>query len=264
MTRAQRPVCVFFSAAFSVLAGAAAAETVLGVEVEAVKYRYVATAAVNVRAGPSANAERLDTLTKGGAPDIIGRRGNWFVIAREGEPFGFVHGSFLMPVLSGALKAPVKGRARPADDAVCDYVITYKSTERIPGQAFSASDYDLSLDCELDDDELSVVLPMFMVEGPVGAADGLDAAAQPVFQISVDAPEIAAGYDRLFSAAMLYDAEKGVVRFDSLSLEDYGAAPAPDERPARNLREALAAALELALASWGAPVWEALKAPPEQ
>jgi hypothetical protein len=238
-------------------AATAAAETVLGYELERARYTYVVTSAVNVREKPATTARRLDTLPEGAVPDVLGRHKGWYAIARDGEPFGFVYGSVMLPTLPGALDAPLQGRLTPSETTACDYVIRYVDSQPIVGEFFGTSDYSVRLTCATTAGLLRAVLPMFLIEGPLGGR------ANPVFQINVDVPQISGGYDQVLSAIALYRAEDDVVRFDALSVDGHGAAPDPRERPASTVAEALATALELAAESWNDGVWNELIAASE-
>jgi len=228
------------------------AADVMGYPVESVRYSYIVTSAVNIRAKPQTNSKRIGKLSDGAKPDVIGRHKGWFAIAQDGQPFGFVYGSVMLPTMPGALENDLTGRIFPSESSACDYVIRYESSDEISGEVFGTSDYDVRLTCITSQDILRVHLPMFLIEGPLGNREN------PVFQISLDVPEIAGDYDRILSAITLYRAEDNVVRFDSFSLDGFGRTPEPREKAASTIEEALVAALNLAVRAWEEPVWSAL------
>ena len=249
MTRVYAYILFGLVAAIS---GTAHAADVLGYDVEDVRYHYIVTSDVNIRQKPQTNSKRLGKLPDGAEPDVIGRHKGWYAIAKDGVPFGFVYGSVMLPTIPGKLAAPLKGRVFPSNRSACDYVISYESSDPIRGEFFGTSDYDVRLTCITTQEVLRVHLPMFLVEGPLGGR------ANPVFQISIDVPEIAGGYDRVLSTISLFRAEDNVVRFDGFSLDGYGATPENREHPAETIDQALVAALDLAVKAWSAQVWSVL------
>ncbi|WP_207460148.1 SH3 domain-containing protein [Azospirillum sp. SYSU D00513] len=51
-----------------------------------------------LRAGPGCNARVLDVLEKGETVTVLGNRGNWYQVGRDGRVLGFVGGALLVPV----------------------------------------------------------------------------------------------------------------------------------------------------------------------
>jgi hypothetical protein len=99
---------------------------------------------------------------------------------------------------------------------------------------------------------------MFITEGPYNGG------TRSIYQIGMDVLELAQEYERVFSTNLLYDAEKGQVRLDSVSVDKYLDGDAKSGKagkrtaPAAGVAQALASALEVAVRGWSPAFWSDL------
>ena len=93
---------------------------------------------------------------------------------------------------------------------------------------------------------------MFLSEGPYQGT------RRPVHQITVDILELESGLEEVFSTHLLWDREKGNVRFDSVNNKKLVLVQKSKALSADNMAAALNRALQLAASSWRQEVWSAL------
>jgi hypothetical protein len=78
-----------------------------------------------------------------------------------------------------------------------------------------------------------------------------------VFQINVDLLDVVTGIPDVFSTIMMFDLDKGQVRFDGVTEESYARTQgALESLPATGVRRALASALEIAMTRWSDKLWD--------
>ena len=93
---------------------------------------------------------------------------------------------------------------------------------------------------------------MFITEVPF---DGSSKAQ--VFQINVDLLDTVHALPDVFSTTMMFDLDKGEVRFDQVTESSYKRETgALESLPATDVARALASALEIALSNWSATAWD--------
>jgi len=219
---------------------------------------YVATQDVPVRDKPDTNAKRVGSFDVGDRILVVGRAtGSWLAVRNDGKDMGFVYGPVLMPLLDGVVKYPLSGRTVLAGGD-CDWRIIHEGETPIEGQLFNSLDYRVRLDCRKGGSSYGFEAPMFITEGPFNGG------VSPIHQIGIDVLELAQDYERVFSTNLLYDRDKREVRFDGLSVDKYRVKKEPPPATAKNVAEALTAAVAVALQSWSAEFWtdlgKALKA----
>lgn len=220
---------------------------------------YLVTKDVTIRDVPDTDGKKVGSFEAGDRVQIVGRaKGSWMAVRDEKKDLGFLYALVLTPLLSDAAKAPLSGTAQFTGGA-CGYKIIYDGDTAIEGQEFNSFDYHVNFECRYEDRTFSFKAPMFISEGPYNSG------RNPVHQIGIDVLELAQDYDQFFSTNLLYDRDKGQVRFDSSNVKKYKAKKIPDPLPATTGAEALTAGIALGLRSWSAEFWkdlaEALKTP---
>lgn len=213
---------------------------------------YVATQDLPVRDKPDTNAKRVGGFDVGDRILVVGKAaGSWLAVRNEGKDMGFVYGPVLMPLLDGVVKYPLSGRT-VVNGGECDWRIIHEGETPIEGQLFNSLDYRVRLDCRRGGSPYGFEVPMFITEGPYNGG------ASPVHQIGLDVLELGQDYERVFSTNLLYDKDKNEVRFDGLSVDKYRVKKEPAPQIAKNVAEALTAAVAIALQSWSAEFWSDL------
>ncbi len=235
-----------------------AQETFLGVAVEPASGTYLVLKAVNVRAGPKTSSKRIGRLKKGEKVQAVGQaeKATWLAVAQDGKELGFVYAPVLLPLIDGSLTGELTGKASVPGGPTCDYAIRFEGKSAVEGELFEIADYEVAYRC--DDEGTRVDFPalMFITEAPYQLSQN------QVYQISIDILEIENGYDEIFSTILLYKRKDEKVVFDSVTLKEFRAAPPVMERPAKTVRDALAAAVEIAPGAWNSKVWETLARTP--
>lgn len=215
---------------------------------------YVATQDAPVRDKPDTNAKRIGGFDVGDRILVVGKaQGSWLAVRKNGKDFGFVYGPVLMPLLDNVPKYPLSGRTAIANGE-CDWRIIHEGETPIEGQLFNSLDYRARLDCRRGGGTVGFDAPMFITEGPYNGG------TNPVHQIGLDVLELGQDYERVFSTNMLYDRDKNEVRFDGLSVDKYRVKKEPAPIAAKNVAEALTAAIAIALQAWSADFWTDLGA----
>ncbi|MEQ8665876.1 MAG: SH3 domain-containing protein [Rhodospirillales bacterium] len=225
--------------------------TFLGHEIDENRVTYVVTRDVNVREKPETGAKRVGGLKVGEEVVSPGRYQGWIAVERDGKPLGFAYFKYLQPFIDGALAETVTGETT-VGKRTCSYRINFSGKTQPEGEAFSFADYEVSVSCKLGDETLSFSLFAFMTEGPY--ARGKDT----VHQIGVDLLAIAEDFDHVLSSIVLYDHAKQEVWFDQITLDEYVRKSEPKTVAAKNVAEAVEAAVRITLAAWNDKVWEEL------
>ena len=233
---------------------ALAQETIrfLGTDITPQAVDYVVLKDVSVRALPKTGARRAGSFREGERIHGVGRApGAWIAVSKDGKPLGFVYSKMLMPVIDGSLAKPLKGQLAIGPSR-CGYVISYLGRSEVEGAAVVTADYDLDLSCKRQGRAMSFPAFMFMTETPYHQQSA------GVYQISVDVRELGEAFENTVSVIFLYNRDKALLQFDSVTETDFSAPPNPPQRPVASLADALRGALEMALNSWNEKTWKAL------
>lgn len=233
----------------------------MGVDIVPYHGNFVVTSTVNVRAQPSGNAERLGRFEEDQIIEVVGRikGGDWYAVVNQGKPVGFVYGKAVLPLIDGQLSSPIRGVAKPAAGPPCRYEIRFSGHSKVEGEPARIADYIAELHCGTHGDDFRLPAPMFMTETPYNLRHG-----DRVFQINVDLLAEALGstdVEMTFSTIFLFDLDKGVVSFDSISDKGFARSGTKDlSRPATGPAAAVRAALDMALQVWNEKLWKTAKA----
>lgn len=249
------PVLAVLLAGLMGAAVAAAAErTVLGVAVEPAAGRYLVLKDVNLRAAPTTKAKKLGKLEKGARVEAVGapKDGDWLAVKAAGGEEGFAYAPTLILLLDGALADDLKGNVSVADGPSCLYIVRYDGKSEVSDELFDVSDYDVAFTCKNRGKLFKFGAFMFITEAPYALSQNL------VHQISIDVREIGDGFDDIFSTNVFYERKSDRVVFDSVTLKDFRRPPTVKDRPAKNVPEALAGAIEISLSAWNDKVWRTL------
>lgn len=226
---------------------------VLGVTVKPFKGNYVVLKDVNVRAKPLTRSKRVGRLKAGRRVKAVGRvKGPWLAVRATDNILGFVFKPILMPVIDGALSKAIKGEIIIGSGWICNYTIEYLGKTEAKDLPFEFADFEVSWQCKDNGKPLNFFTPMFLSEGPYQGT------RRPVHQITVDILELESGLEEVFSTHLLWDREKGNVRFDSVNNKKLVLVQKSKALSADNMAAALNRALQLAASSWRQEVWSAL------
>lgn len=217
--------------------------------------RYVVATDVNVRAEPKTASAKLASLSRGERVLLAGRfKGDedWLAVLKNGEPLGFVYGDMMLPLIDGALSEPISAEVSAPNGGTCTYVIRFEGKSPVEDNLFEVADYTVRFKCTGDELALSFSAPMFLTEAPYQMG------AKPEYQITLDIVDISEDRDQVFSSTSIYNGVKETLRFDGVSVLDFGGAPSKKEHPVGDVAEALRTAVDLAVRSWNAKLWDAL------
>lgn len=219
---------------------------------------YVVTKDLNVRDAPETAGKKVGSFQEGERIAVIGKaKGSWMAVKAEGKNLGFVYGPVLMPLIDAVLKEPLVG-AVSIKGGTCAYRMVFEGESPIEGQMFNSIDYRTVLECQRSGRSYAFEMPLFITEGPYNGG------TRSIYQIGMDVLELAQEYERVFSTNLLFDAEKGQVRLDSVSVDKYldagdknaKAKKATDQ--VESVAGALAAALDIAVRGWSSAFWRDL------
>lgn len=248
---------VAFAALFSLSVDAADMDF-MGTPVTPAPGKYLVEKDVNVRDEPKTSGKRLAGLKAGDIVSVVGRAGNtaWLAVIENGKPLGFVYGTVLSPVIDGEISEDVTGEIRLGANHRCGYRVHFigkaGDDQDSADQSFRASDYEVSIVCERKQRRIRFPAQMFMTEVPFDGSN-----KRQVFQINVDLLDGVHGLPDVFSTIMMFDLDKGEVRFDSISEDVYARKEgALESLPSTNVMRALASALEIALTHWSDKAWD--------
>lgn len=239
----------------------AAERTFMDISIEPYRGSYLVTAAVNLRAAPTAASEKLGLFEEDQIIEVVGRveDGEWLAVIENGRPAGFVYGGAVLPLIDGRLSGPLRGVADAAEGPPCRYEIRFMNRAQVEGQPARIADYVAELRCGTDADaSFRLPAPMFLTETPydLGRRDR-------VFQINVDLLADALGkteFEFVFSTVFLFELDTGTVKYDSATEDAFVRDALGDlSRPATDPSAALRAALEMALDVWNKALWKAAK-----
>lgn len=225
----------------------------LGLEITPLSGTYLVKKDVNVRSLPKTTGKKIGRFEQGERVQIVGKaKGAWLAAAKEGKDFGFVYGPVLLPLLDGVARQRITGRVQVSENLTCDYLIRFDGKTSIDGQEFQSADYNALVECLRENDPLVFNAPMFITEGPIGNG------RRRLYQIGIDVLDLVKGYDRFFSTNLLYDLDKGQVRYDSSSIKPYSSGKRSDAADVADVSRALSAGLTLALKAWTPQAWKDL------
>jgi len=211
---------------------------------------------INVRAAPLSKGKKIGKLRKREIVDVLGhaKGTKWFAVRQNGKDLGFVYGSGLSPLIDASLKTPLLGRVDMSDDdkPICTYEIIYDRRTMEETIVFVSSDYLVRFACQLDANFFDFNAMMFMSEIPYSQD------SKPIYQITLDLPDFATGYEEYLSATSFYHEKDHKVVMDAVSLAAFKDGDLKAALPARNPIEALKAATKLHLTSFNKKAWRTL------
>lgn len=238
-------------------AGAAEMEF-MGTPVTPASGKYLVEKDVNVRDAPKTAGKRLSGLKAGDIVSVIGRAGKtaWLAVVEDGKPLGFVYGTVLSPVIDGEIEEDVTGELRLGAGHRCGYRVHFVGKAGKDSDAsdtsFRASDYEVSIVCERRGKRIRFPAQMFMTEVPYDGSN-----KRQVFQINVDLLDDVHALPDVFSTTMLFDLDKGEVRFDTIAFQIYARESGGLESlPATNVMRALSSAMDIAMTHWSDQAWD--------
>jgi hypothetical protein len=219
---------------------------------------YVVTKDLNVRDAPETAGKKVGSFQEGERIAVVGKaKGSWMAVRADGKNLGFVYGPVLMPLIDAVIQEPLVGTVS-MPGGTCAYRIVFEGESPIEAQMFNSVDYRTVLECQRNGRSFAFEVPMFITEGPYNGG------TRSIYQIGMDVLELAQEYERVFSTNLLYDAEKGQVRLDSVSVDKYLDGDAKSGKagkrtaPAAGVAQALASALEVAVRGWSPAFWSDL------
>lgn len=248
-------MCALICLVMSWPAGAEDSETIkfMGHEIVSAPGTYVVRKDVNIRSAPRTSGKRLGKFEDGVIINIAGRvpKSEWYAALDGGDPRGFVFGSVLSPIIDGRVDDDVTGELQVGPNLRCGFRVIFTAKTGGQGGLIRTSDYEVTIVCERGGERIRFPAQMFITEEPFNGSR-----KQRVFQVNVDLLDGLHGLDDVFSTISLFDLDKSEVRFDRVTEPIFATGDNPAEvRPAANVREALAAALEIALIVWSPTIW---------
>ena len=215
---------------------------------------YLVRKDVNIRSLPKTSGKRLGKFEDGTVIDVAGRvpKSEWFAASSADGPVGFVFGSVLSPIIDGRVDEDVTGELQVGPGLRCGFRIIFMGKTGGETGTIRTSDYEATIVCERKQTRVRFPAQMFITEEPFNGSR-----KQRIFQINVDLLDELHDLDDIFSTISLFNLDKDQVRFDKATEPSFVAGENPSEaRPAENVPEALAAALEIALIVWAPVVWD--------
>jgi len=209
---------------------------------------------VNVREKPANTGKKLSKLSKKDIVTVLGRaKGTqWLLVRRDGQNIGYVYAPSLTPMIDASLKDALSGQIdlSEKDKPDCSYQLTYEGRAIEDDIVFVSSDYLAYFKCQMGFDIFRFNAMMFMSEVPH------DLGNRPIYQITLNLPDIATGYEEFLSATALYHQDKEKVVMDAVSLKAFKEKNLQQSAPAKTPKQALKAALGLQLDSFNAKAWQ--------
>ncbi|WNK01342.1 SH3 domain-containing protein [Thalassospiraceae bacterium LMO-JJ14] len=258
MRRRVLAVTVMGIAVFAAPYANAAELEFMGTAVTPAPGKYLVEKDVNVRAAPKTGSKRLTGLKAGDVVNVIGRAGKtaWLAVVEDGKAVGFVYGTVLSPVIDGEIEEDVTGEIRLGARHRCGYRVHFVGKAGDDSMnadtSFRAADYEVSIVCERDGKRIRFPAQMFMTEVPYDGSN-----KRQVFQINVDLLDDVHALPDVFSTIMMFDLDKGEVRFDTIAFQIYARESGGlASLPSTSVMRALASALEIAMTHWSDKAWE--------
>lgn len=215
---------------------------------------YIAQSDVNYREKPTTRSNKRGLLDRGTRVEAIGsaEKGSWLAVRSGDQELGFVFAETLMPLIDGRLAKPLSGSTTFGTGNTCRFVIRFLGKNPIQGEVFDTFDYQIDWDCAVAARKLAFPGYMFITEAPFQLTDNR------VYQISIDLLRVVRAYDEVFSTIFLYRRADKKVAYDSVSMSEYGVAPAVKTMAAGSVAEALVGAVKMAPTAWKGDVWTML------
>lgn len=217
---------------------------------------------VHIRNAATNKAKRIGRLAPREVVNVIlpPQKELWLEIKHPAHQKAFVFHRSVTPLIDARLPAPLTGQITIEDEttyftAQCHYVIQDQGRTEEDEVIFITRDYGVSFDCTLNGSPLHLNAFMFMSEIPP------DLGNRPLYQITLDFPEIAENYEDYLSIGALYYHDEKTVHLDYISLESYGSIPKTPHQspvPASTPQHALQTALALQMNSLSTKGWDAL------
>jgi len=231
------------------------ANKILGAEIGPPSGPYLVLKGVNVRAKPVSGGKRVSKLKKGSRVEVLGKvkGAPWMAVAKDGKAHGFVYAPMLMPLIDGALKKDLAGRAPGGPGPACDYTIRFEGKSSVEGDLFKTADYDVNFACSYKGKDITFTAFMFITEAPYQMS-----AKNPVYQFSIDLREVGESFDQNFTTNLLYHRNTGKLVFDDIPLKHYARSPPVKKTAVASVPEALVTAVRMALGAWNDKVWQEL------
>lgn len=211
---------------------------------------------VNVRAAPASTGKVLTKLEK---RDIVESPGyakdtQWLAIRQNGSDLGFVYAQSLTPLIDASFDKPLVGRIDLSEQKKpeCSYEVSYEGRSVEEEIVFVSTDYLAHFKCRMGFDIFTFNSMLFMSEVPV------DLGLKPVFQITINLPDIATGYEEFLSSTALYDQKKQLVSMDNVSLKTFKENDISKTLEAKTAKQAIEQALKLQLASFNEKAWRTI------
>ncbi len=227
------------------------------VEIEGYKGHYlVIKNTVNVRNKPANTAETVSKLVKRDIVKVLGhvKGTNWLAVKRDGKELGYVYAPSLTPMIDASFEENLTGKIDLSIEGkpVCSYEVSYEGRAIEEETIFVSTDYLAHFKCKEESKSFTFDTMMFMSEIPP------DLGNKPIYQITINLPEIATGYEEFLSATALFDDDKKIVSMDGVSLEQFKEKNLPAPKPASTPQEALSTAISLQLASFNTKAWKTI------
>lgn len=215
---------------------------------------YLVISDVNVRALPDATSSRINRLDKGERVQAfaVPKDADWLAVKHEGEELGYIYNPVLLPLIDGVLLENITGEAAPPGGPQCEYTIRYDGRNAVEEELSGTFDYDIAYSCKDGEVTFEFLAYMFVTEAPY------DFTRKRVHQINVDVLEIGDRFDEALSTVFMYRYKESRLLFDSVTQNEFTKTPAIREKEAEDIEDALAAAAEIAPASWNGRVWKTL------
>ena len=215
---------------------------------------YLVLQDANVRIRPAIKGQRVGRRSRGERVRVVGRaKGPWLAIrSDDGKDIGFIYRSTLMPVIDGALETTIEGRLPVSTARQCHYELRFEGKTPAEGQAFEFADYGIKWACNISGQQITFYTPMFLTEGPYRGTSKRD------HQITIDIIDLSDNLEDVLSTHTLWDRDKAVVRFDSITVKKFAGKPKVLKTDAGTLSEALQAAVHIAASTWNDALWTAI------
>lgn len=226
----------------------------MGHKIIAAPGTYLVRKDVNIRSLPKTSGKRLGKFEDGVVIDVAGwmPKSDWYAATDGGQPIGFVFGSVLSPIIDGRVNEDVTGELQVGPSLRCGFRIIFIGKTGGEAGLIRTSDYEATIVCERKGLRVRFPAQMFITEEPFNGSR-----KSRIFQINVDLLDGLHGLDDIFSTITLFDLDKAQVRFDKSTEATFIGGKNPAEvRPAETVKEALSAALEIALILWSPIVWD--------
>jgi|GEM_PF-784017 hypothetical protein len=220
------------------------------------KAPYVILRDINVRGGPNTKSKRIGRFKRGTLIRSVGRaRGTgWIQVRTNKNQLGFVYSKMAAPLIDGALKSKIEGRAAGPGKLACRYVIEFEGKSRIERELQRTADYAVPFACRAGGAPLNFTATMFLTELPYKES------GPAVYQINVDLRNMPLEGEDVLTVISLYSPKKAQTKFDTVNDKTFASGAKIAPKSTASLDAALLAAVEIAHAAWGKAAWDQLRA----